>query len=165
MDRVCTSCRVPKPHEAFARDRALDRPGVEGRTSTCKECRRVASRAWSKANPERKAALNAKHASTRSAYYADPKRRAAYRDRWLQKTYGITAREYDDLLAKQSGVCAICSQPERGKRNRYLAVDHCHRTGVVRGLLCTHCNRALGLFGDSQSVLANAISYVERTKK
>jgi len=71
----------------------------------------------------------------------------ASRDQNLQKNHGLTLTEFNAMLAEQGGVCAICKLPsrvtEKGKL-RPLSVDHCHVTGAIRGLLCDHCNRALG---------------------
>lgn len=64
------------------------------------------------------------------------------REYWLKHKYGITLSEYNSLLEKQNYVCAICKQ----KRGAVLAVDHCHDTGKVRGLLCRLCNTSLGIF-------------------
>jgi Recombination endonuclease VII len=83
----------------------------------------------------------------------------------LAKTYGMTADEYDAMLAAQGGVCAICGKAERAPRiraTRQLSVDHDHKTGVVRGLLCSACNRAIGLIGDDMEVLRNALAYLVR---
>ena len=84
----------------------------------------------------------------------------------LKRLYNITREDWDNLYTQQKGCCAICKQPElvidyRTKTVRTLAVDHCHVTGKVRGLLCTQCNRAIGLLKDNISVLENAISYLE----
>jgi hypothetical protein len=73
----------------------------------------------------------------------------AHRERHIKHRYGITAAEYDALLAAQGGTCAICEQPPSEKNTRAhwgekLCVDHCHETGAVRGLLCNDCNLALG---------------------
>lgn len=62
------------------------------------------------------------------------------RRRDLKRRYGITPGDYDLLLAVQGGVCAICA---RHPRTQNLAVDHSHRTGQIRGLLCSTCNRHL----------------------
>lgn len=78
----------------------------------------------------------------------------------LQRTYGISLTEYNQLLDNQNGVCAICKQTESVSRYTNLAVDHCHATGKVRGLLCATCNRALGMFRDDRSILQNAIDYL-----
>ena len=88
-----------------------------------------------------------------------------YLNQDLQRKYGVTLEWYRTTLAKQNDVCAICEQPEttkiRGKAIA-MAVDHCHTTGKARGLLCTQCNRALGLFRDSPVNLQAAIGYLER---
>jgi hypothetical protein len=164
LERVCFSCKTSKPLVDFARDRARDKDGTEGRTRNCKECRRVSFKDWASKNKDRIASHNKANKELRKAYYADPDRKRKYRGDWLLRTYGISHEKYDEMLAAQGGVCAICSQPERSARNRHLAVDHCHKTGKVRGLLCTNCNRALGLFSESPAVLSFAINYIERNK-
>lgn len=78
--------------------------------------------------------------------------------------FRITEADYEAMLFAQDGRCAICRKPEsltfKG-RTRRLAVDHCHGTGKVRGLLCAHCNQALGKFDDEPSVLRRAAEYLE----
>jgi hypothetical protein len=76
------------------------------------------------------------------------------------KKYGITLAEYERLLKKQKGVCAICKKPEYDARQRRLSVDHDHETGRVRGLLCARCNRALGMFNDNPELLRSAARYL-----
>jgi hypothetical protein len=73
---------------------------------------------------------------------------------------GVTIEEYDRLLARQGGVCAICRRDRPGKAKRMLAVDHCHRTGRVRGLLCMRCNTTLSAIGDSVSGIQRFIDYL-----
>lgn len=76
---------------------------------------------------------------------------------WLRTQYGITHEQYNILLESQNGRCAICrSLPEK---DRKLAVDHEHTTSRVRGLLCSKCNRGLGLFQDSPELLKEAARY------
>ena len=86
-----------------------------------------------------------------------------YLTRQLQKTYGITLEWYRKILTEQNGVCAICKKLEttqiRGKTIA-MSVDHCHTSGKARGLLCTQCNRGLGLFKDDPEILQSAISYL-----
>lgn len=79
---------------------------------------------------------------------ANPERYCeAIRAGGLRRRYGLTIAQYDEMLAAQGGVCAICRQPETyarlGKIQR-LAIDHDHETGMIRGLLCNRCNRRLG---------------------
>jgi len=68
---------------------------------------------------------------------------------------------YEAMFTVQRGVCAICGRPETSRRYKTLSVDHCHTTGQIRGLLCSACNRALGLFQDNQYSLQNAINYLK----
>lgn len=74
------------------------------------------------------------------------------------KKFGMTQQDYDDILHNQRGVCKICGvTPSIVKR---LSVDHCHETGIVRGLLCGACNPALGMMRDNVSILQSAIAYL-----
>jgi hypothetical protein len=74
----------------------------------------------------------------------------------LRRLYGISAAEYDALLAKQGGVCAICRRRPKGR----LCVDHCHLTGMIRGLLCHSCNLGLGSMKEDQASLVAALAYL-----
>jgi len=82
---------------------------------------------------------------------------------FIQRTYGITAEEYYDLLQRQNYKCAICESTDvnngRVSSNK-MFIDHCHTSGEVRGLLCSKCNQALGLFNDDTSLLQRAIEYL-----
>jgi len=84
------------------------------------------------------------------------------------KKYNITLGEYNILLKKQNHVCAICGEHEkttlRGKVKK-LAIDHCHKTKAIRGLLCNMCNRGLGYFRDNTKILNSAINYLDKYKK
>lgn len=81
----------------------------------------------------------------------------------LLKNYNINADQYDSILKEQNEVCAICQKEELC--NRLLAVDHCHTTKKVRGLLCTNCNMAIGKFQDNIEYLKRAVEYLERDYK
>ena len=83
------------------------------------------------------------------------------------RRYGITLEQYDDMMLKQDGVCAICKQRETMKNKHgitvNLSVDHDHETGQVRGLLCRNCNVGLGNFSDDIRVMRVAISYLSKS--
>lgn len=81
--------------------------------------------------------------------------KATARNWWV--CYRLTPEEYDAILAFQGGVCAGCGEPPRGIR---LAVDHCHKTGRIRGLLCWLCNRAIGILRDNAKAAANLGRYL-----
>lgn len=68
-------------------------------------------------------------------------RRDKARDKYLKKTYGISLAKYNSILEEQDGKCFICQRtPKQIRKKRALAVDHCHDTGRIRGLLCHNCN-------------------------
>jgi hypothetical protein len=100
---------------------------------------RAKTRAWAKANPDR----------------------VRERD-WRRKGIHLTVRRYEAMLEEQDHRCAIetCRKHE-SEQDRSLAVDHDHKTGRVRGLLCNDCNRAIGLLGDSPDALRSAAEYLE----
>lgn len=108
----------------------VSRREVDGRARRCKSC-------YSRAR------------ATRAGHY---------RNFELLRKYGITSAQYDELLAAQNGVCAICRGPSVD--GSALAVDHCHETGRVRGLLCANCNRGVGLFADDPDRLVAAAAYL-----
>jgi hypothetical protein len=92
------------------------------------------------------------------------KRKEANRGVYYKKRYGITLEEYNKRLIDQDYKCAICKNPEselKHGRNTYFAVDHCHSTKKVRGLLCYKCNSMLGFSKDNIQNLKNAIKYLE----
>jgi hypothetical protein len=79
----------------------------------------------------------------------------------LKRHYGLSVVEYESLLVKQNGLCAICGKPQSDPRkNGRLCVDHDHDTNEIRGLLCSNCNTALGLMKDDIHRLAKAIEYL-----
>lgn len=82
------------------------------------------------------------------------------------KTFGITEDQYNVLLKNQNNSCAICNITEESyrivhKRNNVFAIDHCHLTGNIRGLLCSKCNTGIGQFDDSIENLFKAIYYLK----
>ncbi len=80
------------------------------------------------------------------------------RDAYLQRTYGISLSDFQGIWKAQAGKCAICTRPLSQSAN----VDHCHRTGKVRGILCWRCNHVrLGAFMDSRDLIAAALTYLD----
>lgn len=88
------------------------------------------------------------------------KRLALERKYTLRTKYGITPVQYDEMFAAQEGVCAICQWPSEDR----LAVDHCHKTNKIRGLLCRDCNVGLGCFKDITGRLLAALEYLQRAR-
>ncbi|MBO9194351.1 endonuclease VII domain-containing protein [Rhizobium sp. 16-449-1b] len=127
-----------------------------------------------KRTPEQQEAVNARRReryATDEEYREDAKAAARgrdpirKRDGRLRAEFGISVEEYDALLAKQGGGCAICGEKSADKRGHRLHVDHSHDTGAVRGILCSSCNIGLGKFKDSVSRLDRAIEYLLESRK
>jgi hypothetical protein len=101
---------------------------------------------------------------SRQKYMDGPKAVPTYMNEYLKRNYKITLEEYNEILRFQNEVCRICKKPDtrNTKKRRYfpLVVDHNHKTGEVRGLLCSNCNTALGLFNEDENSMSNAISYL-----
>lgn len=136
-EKRCAQCGVTKSTEEFYRQRSR-KDGLQGSCKEC-QCTRLNIHALTKPRPKVTA--------------------EAAREYHLSRAYGITTTEYDTRLKQQSGVCAICEQPcPSGRR---LAVDHCHTTLSVRGLLCKPCNTSLGNMKDSPELLRRAATYIE----
>lgn len=81
----------------------------------------------------------------------------------LIKLFGITQAQYNEMLLKQNYSCAIC-HTHVDSFSKDLAVDHCHTTGKVRGLLCSNCNLGIGNFKDDITLLNTAIEYIKSHK-
>ena len=82
------------------------------------------------------------------------------REKQLNKRFGLTNVEYEEIWKYQGFCCYICRKGN--KNNKRFPVDHCHKTGKIRGILCNRCNQALGLLKDSIDSLKRAIEYLEK---
>lgn len=103
---------------------------------------------------------NREHVNRRSrAYWAQP----GVRRRKALAQYGMSLEDYDKMLRRQDGVCAICKKPPQNGRN--LHVDHCHKEGHVRGLLCFRCNYGLSFFSEEPDRLTRASRYLRRKSR
>lgn len=132
LTKTCRDCGYEKPIDDFYRWKSK---GSSGFYKTCKGC-------WSEREVKR---------------FQDSDR--THRDRNLRFKFGITEEEYQWMLEDQNYVCAICWEPERVV-GRSLAVDHDHKTGKIRGLLCHSCNTGLGKFLDDPKLLVEASEYL-----
>lgn len=134
LSKLCGKCGEVKLASFFHKDK---KNKTHGLSSYCKQCNKLKAKEHYSKDKDRKNELR------------------------LRYRYGLEPGQYEEMLQKQNGVCAICSRAEATERNKRLAVDHCHSTGRVRGLLCSHCNRAIGLLGDNRAILQAAITYLE----
>jgi hypothetical protein len=120
------------------------------------------AKAWRDRNPERVKELNRAWCEKNARYKAEYQKaeyRRVRRSTHLGKKFGLTEEQYEARALAQGGHCALCSYPDIPEKR--LAVDHCHKTGAVRMLLCADCNRGLGLFKDDPKLLRDAAAYVE----
>lgn len=85
--------------------------------------------------------------------------------RALRDSFGLSLNEYEKMHDEQKGKCAICENPERHMRNgkvKALAVDHNHKTGAIRGLLCSDCNTGIGKLRDDPEIIRKAAKYLDK---
>lgn len=124
----CPGCKISKEKSLFSKSRNRH----DGLSAYCLSCNKKKRREWVKNNPE-------KHFAS-----------------WLLRKYNLTLKEYNEILNKQNGMCAICNTKEN------LCVDHDHKTGEIRGILCQSHNKAIGLFKDNKEILQSAIKYLDK---
>lgn len=139
MVKHCGRCKQDLPLSEF---HACTR-NKDGKQGWCKSCRKKHK------SDERKQ-------YHRDRYHNDTD---GYRNYYYTRTYKISLEDYNELMMKQGGVCAICGHV--CKTGRKLSVDHCHTTGRVRGLLCGECNNGIGKLKDSIPLLEKAIRYLK----
>lgn len=142
--KKCTKCNELKNRTEFYKDISRN----DGLSYICKKCAKEAVARCIAANPEqRKNTLKKYQESLPSGHYKKYD---------LKSRYGITLEQYNNQLDIQNNKCAICGT----KSEKSLAVDHCHTTGKVRGLLCLKCNTAIGKLNDDVILLQRAIEYL-----
>jgi hypothetical protein len=127
----------------------------------CSPCAVGRVRKWRLDNPGRREKYNPSH----NARYLRWVKNNPDRNKEIQKrsrlwrAFGLTLEDYFAMLESQHGLCAICQKPP--KEGTFLAVDHNHITGKIRGLLCWRCNSSLGKFNDDYMLVRRAADYLE----
>jgi RNA polymerase-binding transcription factor DksA len=112
------------------------------------------------ANPNQKSIYNKEYQRSWSR-----KNRDKYREFGLLRRYRMTFSQFQKLKESQDGLCAVCLVPfEEGKRETRPCVDHCHNSGMIRGLLCHTCNSGLGMMKDNPEILRRAIAYLDSAR-
>lgn len=159
--KECLRCKKLKSLTEFKKHKCRK----DGLSDWCRECwseyrsqpaqRAISNRAaklWRKAHPE-KMRIQYKKKYDKHWEYS--------RSFFLRKLYGITIKQYNELYDKQNGKCAICSK-QASELAKGLAVDHDHKTGKIRGLLCGYCNTAIGSFKENIETMKAAIDYINK---
>lgn len=173
VEKKCSTCQRMLALSAFAANRSK----LDGRQNNCRECTAEAYRRRREASGKTVRRTNVpeghKHCLTcdevkpwsewhRNVTASDglstlckPCKAAKGRAGHLKRQYGITEAQRDELIASQKGLCVIClSAPA-------IHVDHCHKTGKVRGVLCFNCNSGIGKLGDDPDKTRRATAYLE----
>ena len=147
--KICKKCGVEKPREDFYKEKRV-KDGLQAR---CIECCKADATAVFRANPE-PYRRRAKEAHTTEGR----------RERTLRENYDMSTEDYNKLLEKQNGCCAMCKTTDSGHNmTNHLLVDHDHITGKVRGLLCCNCNWLLGKAkaDEGNRLLLSALFYLK----
>lgn len=131
MLKKCKTCGIKKSISDFYKGR-----------KECKDCKNKAAREFRKNNPEKVAKYKERH-----NWYLKERR------------YGISKKEYENLLKLQNNKCAICLSEFNSTKNTHI--DHCHNSSRIRGILCNGCNISLGQFEDNIEFMQNAIKYLK----
>jgi hypothetical protein len=148
-----------KPLSSFNKDKRKK----SGYTPQCRQCRHASEKIWRDKHPEE---LKAKR-KQRELKLPKEERTKRRRHTNIMSKFKMTVSDYEFLWDKQGGLCAICKRPERAKRDgvvKYLAIDHDHKTGKIRGLLCSACNSGIGQLQDDPFILAEAIRYLMKKR-
>lgn len=147
----CSKCKNPKSKEDFG----LSKTSKDGLRSRCKSCDSFYSQEYKiRKRLGLKSLKDSREKIHGDLVYNSKEYRASTS---LKKYYGITLQQYDELYKEQSGLCKICGKSQGYRR---FDVDHCHKTGKIRGLLCNHCNQGIGHFFDSKDLLIKAANYL-----
>jgi len=143
--RVCTRCNIEKPVADFWFKSSPRKDGTKPRRSICKECSiKSKLKEYHENNGKEKQALR------------------SFRN--LTKKYGISPEIYEKERIEQGYCCKLCGDHESNQPHGRLHIDHCHDTGLYRGLLCNKCNLALGGFDDDIELMKRAIEYVQENR-
>jgi hypothetical protein len=163
--RVCNSCKTWKSFDCYAKNKS----GVMGLSAVCRECENEKARERYARNDilsRRKGKKSAYDKERRERLRAEGKLKKpnpeTQREQRMKREYGITIKDYENMVEAQSNQCAICFTPSEAERNGKLVIDHCHASGKVRGLLCNKCNLLLGHANDKIERLERAILYLSK---
>lgn len=155
--KLCRGCNETKSLIAFGKDKYR----ADGLTTRCKSCRNKQNKQYYIDNPEKLKAKNERlRKRNKNRYHNDPEYKQRQREHHLKRMFGIDHKQYERMYEEQCGKCKICGTTDPKGRWNHFAIDHCHKTGKIRGLLCGPCNKGLGSFQDNPKLLKKALSYL-----
>lgn len=163
--RICNSCKTWKPFDCYAKNKT----GHMGLSAVCRDCENRKARERYARNDvlsRRKEKKRIYDKGRRERLRAEGKLKKndpqVQREQMMKRKYGMTIKDYDDMVQSQNNQCAICFALGSKERNGRLVIDHCHASGKVRGLLCNKCNLLLGHADDTIERLERAILYLSQ---
>jgi len=145
----CFTCKGLFACAEFTKDKSKP----DGLNIYCKLCSRRHSKEYKRKTKEKQKEYRKKYNTKESGV-------AKNREYFLKTRYGITIEQFETFFDLQDRKCALCRSETSDGKN--FVVDHCHKTGKIRGILCSFCNRALGMFKDDTEILKKAIEYLEK---
>ena len=151
ITKLCTKCPCVKPLNEFPKRHGKGRSGYR---SECLECYRAYNRDRHRA--KRESGWSPKAPSKPKKQYPYTKSPKDRRKDTLAR-HGLSLEDFENLQQYQGGKCGVCKESPLGK---HLFVDHCHKSGAVRGLLCQKCNSGIGFLNDSVDLLLSAVEYL-----
>lgn len=156
MTKKCTKCKRVKPLQDF-----YTRQSKCGYRSACIECEKDKIKEYYANNAEQKA----QRIQYAKGYYKEncTHLKSIRRSNGLKTRYNLTPAQYEELLREQQNKCAICKKGFTSVKETH--VDHNHKTGQVRGILCRGCNHLLGNAKDDTDTLKNAIAYLQNEQE
>lgn len=134
--KKCTKCGEQKPLSEFYKQKIT----IDGLAYKCKSCSNSDISHWKRNNPE--------------------KHKIHQKRKDLKSKYNISLEQFKSMVTAQNNTCAICNIKFKNQRSTH--VDHCHKTGMIRSLLCNHCNVLLGMAKESINILKSAQKYLEK---
>lgn len=145
--KVCSKCGVEKPLLEFHKSKN-HKYGVR---NECKGCQKIIRQTWQEKQNKYYGKIKyskLKNDETSQQRYRET---GSKKDKMLQRLYGITLDKYNQMFNQQNGCCAICGK-HQSEQTKALCVDHCHKTGKVRSLLCFGCNNYLSVMENNEFV-------------
>lgn len=185
--KTCSKCKIPKCLNDFGKNKSR----ADGHQGRCKQCFSQLNKIWSINNLEKKKQYSKEYYGlnldkykllNEKRYIDNPEKHRNASKQWrlnnLEKHRGNqlksrfwpnsswqeALKSYQSLFNDQKGLCGCCQKPQSDFKKRF-AVDHCHKTGKIRGLLCATCNKGIGLLQDNSDIVYKAFQYLLRTNE
>lgn len=145
IDKTCCRCKEIKLQSDFHKDKSR----VDGHAPVCKSCKQIDSKKYSRL------LYNKEYFTTDNGRYT----RYKY---MLKYYYRLSEEDFQEMLDTTKGVCPVCQRGFTYDRSgTKIVIDHCHSTGMIRGLLCSDCNSGLGLIGDTYESSVRLLKYLK----